>query len=378
MAVRVVMPRLTDTMLQGTIAEWTKREGDEVRVGDALYTVETDKAVVDVSSSVAGVLLKILAPSGEAVDVGGPVAIVGERGEDAATATAPPPRAKAEAKPDGVRATEETPRRVLATPAAKRRAREANIDLANVRGSGENGMISEKDLLTYLLANRTPASARPGQQDGAPLSAVGRAMFERMTASAEIPQVTTVAETDATDLLELSREKDITITAYVVRAVVEGLKLYPLLNSTLDGDKVVRQRSLNIGISVATPRGLIVPVLREAESKDVAQLAEELATLAAKARDGRLSLEELAGATFTVTNSGVFGSLLFTPRISPPQSAIVGMGKILKQPVVRDDAIVIRSMMYLCLSYDHRHIDGETAVKFLQEVKEALQSPANL
>jgi pyruvate dehydrogenase E2 component (dihydrolipoamide acetyltransferase) len=375
MAVKVVMPRLTDTMLQGVIAEWAKREGDDVRVGDALYTVETDKAVVDVSSSVAGVLLKILVRNGEAVDVGGPVAVVGERGDDIEAVVAPSPRAKAEVKQDVPRGAEETSQRILATPAARRRAKEANIDLRNVRGTGEDGMISERDLLAYLVEDRASASLSGAS---VPLSSVGRAMFERMTLSAEIPQVTTIAETDVTDLVELSREKAVTITTYVVRAVIEGLKAYPLLNSSLEGNNVTRHKSFNIGISVATPRGLIVPVLQQAENKDISQLAEELGTLAAKARESRLSLEELSGATFTVTNSGVFGSLLFTPRINPPQSAIVGMGKILKQPVVRDDEIVIRSMMYLCLSYDHRHIDGETAVKFLQEVKEALQSPGNL
>jgi pyruvate dehydrogenase E2 component (dihydrolipoamide acetyltransferase) len=375
MAVKVVMPRLTDTMLQGTIAEWTKREGDSVSVGDALYAVETDKAVVDVSSSVAGVLLKILVPNGQAVDVGGPVAVVGERGEDIQAALAPAPRVRSKGKQDAPRAAQETPNRILATPAARRRAKEANIDLAQVRGSGEDGMISEKDILAYLVAER---AGTPSRQGAAPLSAVGRAMFDRMTLSAGIPQVTTVTECDATDLLNLSRAQDITITTYVVRAVVEALKVYPLLNSSLEGDRVVQHESFNIGISVATPRGLIVPVLREAQTKAVPLLAEELAALAVKAREGRLSLEELAGATFTVTNSGVFGSLLFTPRIAPPQSAIVGIGKILKQPVVRDDAIVIRSMMYLCLSYDHRHIDGETAVKFLQQVKQGVETPAKL
>ena len=203
-------------------------------------------------------------------------------------------------------------------------------------------------------------------------------MYERMTLSTAIPQVTTVAETDATDLLALSKAKGISITTFIVRAVVEGLKRFPQINSSLDGRTVVRKGYFNIGVSVATPRGLIVPVLHNAEGKDLTQLAAELKELAAKAREGRLSLEDISGGTFTMTNSGVFGSLFFTPRISPPESAILGMGKIMKQPVVRDDQIVIRSMIYLSLTYDHRHIDGETAVTFLQEVKKALQDPGNL
>jgi pyruvate/2-oxoglutarate dehydrogenase complex dihydrolipoamide acyltransferase (E2) component len=271
-------------------------------------------------------------------------------------------------------------RKVLASPAAKRRASEAGIDLREVRGSGEGGLISEKDLLAYLETKQAAASpsAKYGPQESMPLAGVTRVMYERMTLSTAIPQVTTVAETDASDLLELSKEKGISITTFIVRAVVEGLKRFPLMNSSLEGDRIIRKAYYNIGVSVAAPRGLIVPVLHHAESKDLAQLAGELKELAAKARENRLGIEEVSGGTFTVTNSGVFGSLFFTPRINPPESAILGMGKIMKQPVVRDDQIVIRSMIYLSLSYDHRHIDGKTAVTFLQEVKKALEAPRML
>lgn len=378
MAVRVLMPRLTDTMLQGVICDWIKQEGDEVRVGEALYTVETDKASVEVTSSAAGVLLKILVQQDEAVEVGGTVAIIGERGEDYSSllkAAPSPMRQKKEEEPS--QRVQEPFRKVLASPAAKRRASEAGIDLREVRGSGEGGLISEKDLLAYLETKQAmaPPSAKYGPEESIPLAGVTRVMYERMTLSTAIPQVTTVAETDASDLLELSKEKGISITTFIVRAVVEGLERFPLMNSSLDGDRIIRKAYYNIGVSVATPRGLIVPVLHHAESKDLAQLAGELKELAAKARENRLGIEEVSGGTFTVTNSGVFGSLFFTPRINPPESAILGMGKIMKQPVVRDDQIVIRSMIYLSLSYDHRHIDGKTAVTFLQEVKKALEAP---
>jgi pyruvate/2-oxoglutarate dehydrogenase complex dihydrolipoamide acyltransferase (E2) component len=380
MAVKVLMPRLTDTMLQGMISDWIKQEGDEVRVGEPLYAVETDKASVEVNSSATGVLLKILVPSGESIEVGGTVAIIGKRGEDfAALLTAPPPT-KPQKKEESPGAAQEPPRKVLASPAAKRKAGEANIDLRQVRGSGEGGLITEKDLLVYLETNRMtpPPSAKEGPEESIPLAGITRVMYERMTLSTAIPQVTTVAEADASDLVELGRAKGISITTFIVRAVVEGLKRYPLVNSSLEGRTIIRKGYFNIGVSVATPRGLIVPVLRHAESKDLSQLAADLRELAAKARENRLSLEDVSGGTFTVTNSGVFGSLFFTPRINPPESAILGMGKIMKQPVVRDDQIVIRSMIYLCLTYDHRHIDGETAVKFLQEVKKSLQNPGNL
>lgn len=381
MAVKVLMPRLTDTMLQGVISEWFKKEGDEVRVGEALYTVETDKASVEVTSSVDGILLKILVRPDESIEVGGAVAIIGERGEDYAAllAAAPPPRSE-EKDDEHSREAREPAGRVLASPAAKRRAKEANVDLREVRGSGEGGLITEKDLAAYLETKHAVAapSAGCGPQESIPLTGITKVMCERMTLSAAIPQVTTVAETDATELLELSRQTGISVTTFIVRAVVEGLKRFPLMNFSLEGDRIIRKNYFNIGVSVAAPRGLIVPVLHNAERKSLSQLAAELKALAVKARENRLGIEDVSGGTFTVTNSGVFGSLFFTPRINPPESAILGMGKIMKQPVVRDDQIVIRSMIYLSLSYDHRHIDGKTAVTFLQEVKKTLEMPGSL
>ncbi len=385
MAVKVVMPRLTDTMLQGVISEWLKKEGDEVREGEPLYMVETDKASVEVTSSATGVLLKILVPQGDSAEVGGAVAIIGTQGEDFSSLLAPAEPAKPQREEEAPRAAAGPSGRVLASPAAKRKAKELNIDLQLVRGTGAGGLITEKDVDAFVEdASRETAAAVPppaakyGPEERIPLAGITRAMYERMTLSTAIPQVTTVAETDATDLLEMSKAKGISITTFIVRAVCEGLKRFPQVNSSLDGRTVVRKGYFNIGVSVATPRGLIVPVLHNAEGKDLSQIAVDLKELAAKAREGRLSLKDISGGTFTVTNSGVFGSLFFTPRINPPESAILGMGKIMKQPVVRDDQIIIRSMIYLSLTYDHRHIDGETAVTFLQEVKKALQDPGNL
>ncbi len=380
MATEILMPRLTDTMHQGTITHWYKKEGEAVHENEPFFIVETDKASVDVNASASGVLLKILCREKESAGVGEKVAIIGESGEDIRSLLASIKPQEEEKREVIQRQKEGPPAKVMASPAAKRKAKMENVDLTRVEGTGEGGLITEKDVVEYLRRGGKSLESikKYGPEEILPLEGIRKVMSEKMSLSREIPQVTTVAETDVSNLLQLSQETSTTITSFVVRAVVEGLKLYPLINASLEGEKIILKKYYNIGVSVATPRGLIVPVLHNAEKKDIDQLSRELSALAQKARENRLSLEEVSGGTFTVTNSGVFGSLFFTPRISPPESAILGMGKIMKQPVVLGEEIAIRPMMYLCLSYDHRLIDGETAVKFLQEVKKVLESPKNL
>ena len=377
MAVQIRMPRLTDTMLEGTISDWLKQEGDFVQEGDPLFVVETDKASVEVHASATGILLRILVQPRESAAVDGVVAFIGQKGEDIPSLrAAPPPSARGQME-TASRAKEGASGKIKASPAAKRKAKEENVDLKEVIATGEDGLITEKDVTEYL--RKKGAQGAPplkyGPEELIPLEGIRKVMAEKMAVSAAIPQVTTFAETDATSLLALSREISITITSFILRAVVEGLRLYPFMNASLEGGKIILKKYYNLAVSVATPRGLIVPVLHNAESKDIHQLAQELNDLANKAKENRLGLEDVAGGTFTVTNSGVFGSLFFTPRINPPESAILGLGKIMKQPVVIGEEIAIRSMMNLCLSYDHRIIDGETAVKFLQEIKRTLESP---
>lgn len=380
MATEILLPRLTDTMHQGMISYWYKKEGDTVQEGEPLFVLETDKASVEVPASASGILLKIFIKEGETAPVGERIAIIGEIGENIQPLLSISKAVEVEKKEISLKAREPFLVRIKASPAAKKRAKEENVDLKEVAGTGESGLITEKNVLEYLRKERKVSDTirQYGLEEIVILEGVRRVMAEKMALSSKIPQVTTVAETDVSDLIEISRDKSITITAFIVRAVVEGLRLYPLINASLDGEKVILKKYYNIGVSVATPRGLIVPVLHNTESKDIYQLSMELGYLAKKARENRLSLEEVSGRTFTVTNSGVFGSLFFTPRINPPESAVLGMGKIMKQPVVRNEEITIRSMMYLSLSYDHRIIDGETAVKFLQEVKKILESPKNL
>lgn len=377
MATEIVVPRLTDTMLKGTISYWYKKEGEAVGEGEPLYVIETDKASVEVNTSATGFLLKILVGEGESVDVGGIVAIIGESGEDIQSLLTVVRPVEKEERGVTLKGEETLSLRIKASPAAKRKAKAEGVDLREVTGTGEDGLITEKDVTEYLKKEEkgVGATKKYGPEERIPLDGVRRVMAEKMALSSKVPQVTTVAEADVTNLGELSRETSSTITALIIRAVVLSMKGYPLINSSLDGNEIILKKYCNIGISVATPRGLIVPVLCNTETKDIYQISKELAELAKKARENRLDLEEVSGRTFTVTNSGVFGSLLFTPRINPPESAVLGLGKIMKQPVVIGEEIAIRSMMYLCLSYDHRIIDGETAVKFLQEVKKALESP---
>jgi pyruvate dehydrogenase E2 component (dihydrolipoamide acetyltransferase) len=380
MATEILMPRLTDTMLQGVISHWYKKEGESVLEDEPLFMVETDKANVEVNASAAGVLLKIFCGEGESIDVGARVAIIGASGEDIQSLLTSARPAAAEVREEPARGPEGPPMRVKASPAAKRRAKSENVDLAKVKGTGEGGLVTEKDVVEHLKKKRVPPDSHPtyGPEESIPLEGIRKVMTEKMALSLEIPQVTTVAESDVSDLLQLSKERSITITSFVICAVVEGLRDYPLMNASLAGEKVILKKYHNIGVSVASPRGLVVPVIHNAEKKDIRQISEDLSDLAQKARENRLLREEISGGTFTVTNSGVFGSLFFTPRIHPPESAILGLGKIMKQPMVVGEEIAVRAMMYLCLSYDHRIIDGETAVKFLQAVKKNLESPQGL
>jgi pyruvate dehydrogenase E2 component (dihydrolipoamide acetyltransferase) len=378
MATVIIMPRLTDTMHEGKILEWLKKEGEPVREGEPLLVVETDKAAVEVNASASGFLLKILMNPDELVPVEEKIAVIGEKGEEIGGLLVE--RQEPVVKGRGPEARTPSAPRLRASPAAKRLAKEKGIDLARVAGSGEGGLITERDIENFLQAEPKQPKVPPyGEEERWPLQGVRRVMAERMAQSShETARVTTMAETDLTDLQRLSKEKSITITSFVVRAVVQALKDFPVINSSLEKETVVVKKYYNVGVSVASPRGLIVLVLHNAERMDLQQISERLGKLAQKARESRLSLEEISGGTFTVTNSGVFGSLFFTPMINFPESAILGMGKIMKQPVVREDQIVIRSMMYLSLSYDHRVIDGEAAVSFLQKVKKGLESPLGL
>lgn len=415
MPIEIRVPQLTQTMTEAEIVRWLKVEGEQVKAGEPLLEMVTDKATVDVESPSPGMLGKILVPQGIA-PVGKVICVLLAPGEElpvpaqteepaAATETVPA------AAPKVAAATESTGRARI-SPIAKRLAVEKGVELSRLVPSGPGGLVIERDVKAYLetaaaagRAHIPPAGFRliEGQGDGRPhgdttshptlpggitfppssdeevipLTGVRRIIADRLALSRHTAaDVTTVAEVDMGEVAGLREHLRFTYTAFVAQAVAIALGEYPILNSRLERDRIVVNRRIHLGVAVAIDEGLKVPVLRDAHSKGLRQVAEDLANLARRGTEGSLCPEELSGSTFTLTNSGVFGSLFFTPIINPPESAILGMGKIMKTPVVRDDQIVIRPMMYLCLTYDHRVVDGAPAVKFLQRVKALLEKPA--
>ncbi len=382
MSVEVRVPQLTQTSAAYSITRWLKLEGDTVETGNPLFEVETEKAAVEIESPGSGVLAKILVRSGE-VPLGTVVAVILAPGETlpdlapAKDAAATPPRPGAVAlpvalSPGGAAAPAG---RAKASPLARRIAAEHGVDLARVIPTGPGGMITEADVRGCLEGTPVPVK----DEEIIPMSGIRKTIADRLSLSRRTAaDVTTVADVDLTEVAALRARMDLTFTAFVARAVVMALAEFPILNSRLQGDAIVIGKRVHLGVAVALDEGLKVPVIRDAHTKSLGQIGAILTDLSQRGAAGKLAPAGLTGSTFTLTNSGVFGSLLFTPIINPPESAILGMGKIAKTPVVRDDQIVIRQMMYLCLTYDHRVVDGAPAVKFLQRVKTLLERPEQL
>jgi pyruvate/2-oxoglutarate dehydrogenase complex dihydrolipoamide acyltransferase (E2) component len=410
MAFEVKVPQLTQTMTEAQITHWLKREGEKVQKGEPLLEVVTDKATLEVESPFGGVLSRILIAEGEAA-VGTVIGVIASPDEVVAPAAAPAPMVAAiEIAPvaaQSVPATQAAPiGKIRISPLARRMATDRGVDLARLTATGPGGLIVEADVRRFLeiapaltprpagplvvaappasqtptpMVSMTRASTQGGLQDGEeviPLIGVRKIIADRLSLSRHTAaDVTTVAEVDMGEVAAFREHVDITYTAFVARAVTLALTEYPILNSRLDGDRIIVGKRIHLGVAVAIDDGLKVPVIWDAQTKSLRQMGLELGEKAKRGAEGRLTPEELTGSSFTLTNSGVFGSLFFTPIINPPESAILGVGKIAKTPVVRNDQIVIRPMMYLCLTYDHRVVDGAPAVKFLQKVKSLLEKP---
>jgi len=394
MAVEVQMPSLGLSIVEGTIERWLKKEGDPIEKGDLLVAIMTEKVTVEIPAEISGVLLKILLPAGAKVKVGQTIAIIGaaeERLKEIPEVEERQYTPPCEAPGRAVRRRELEDLKI--SPLALKVAAEQGIDIREVAVKYPGAKIGKKEIFDFLEEKRgkgveKEAIGAPvlGEEEVKPLSGALRAMAEHMTMSARTAaRVTTMAEVDMTDLVKLrnalkekfkqEHEVSLTFVPFVMRAICEGVKEFPLLNASLRGEGVILYRSVNVGLAVDAGESLLVPVVKDVANKGIIELSGEVIRLTEKAREGRLSLQDIQGGTISLTNAGVYGALLATPIIHQPQSAILWMGKIMETPVVRDGKIVIRSMMYLCLSYDHRIIMGAQAVRFLQVVKGALENP---
>jgi pyruvate/2-oxoglutarate dehydrogenase complex dihydrolipoamide acyltransferase (E2) component len=395
MATAIKMPRLSKVATHGEVVEWLKSPGERVEAGELLFRALSEKATVEVEAPASGVLLSIIVSPGHEVPLGTLLGWIGEPGETLpgeaqslpATVAAREPQTSASMAP-----VPAPPGKVRASPAARRLAADHQIALEQLVGSGPGGTITPADVQRALHARAVSPTAPVTQVPPEPLelgerldvlTGIQRAMLSRMTQNLQtIAQATTVAEVDMTEIVRLRPTVPATLTAWVILAVTRALADYPILNASLRDDGVLHHTSVNVGVSVESEAGLLTPVIRRADTLGLAHIHRELGRLADAARAGTLAPDDMQGATFTVTNSGVLGSVLYTPMIVPPQSAILGMGRLAKIPVVREeggeDRILIRSMMYLCLSYDHRFIYGGTAVRCLQRVRALLEQPAAL
>ncbi|MFJ7730684.1 2-oxoglutarate dehydrogenase complex dihydrolipoyllysine-residue succinyltransferase [Lysinibacillus sp. NPDC097231] len=404
----IKVPELAESITEGSIAQWVKKVGDRVEKGEFIVELETDKVNAEIISEEAGVLTQILAEEGDTVLVGQVIAVV-EAGEGAAPAPAAPVEAApAPAAPQAAPApvaaapvVEETSgERVIASPAARKLAREKGIDLAAVSPVDPQGRVRVQDVAAHGTAPVAAPQAAPAAPKAVAAVDESRVTVEKMSRRRqtiakrllEVKQstamLTTFNEVDMTNVMALrSRKKDqffestgskLGFMSFFTKAVVAALKKYPYVNAQIVGDEIHLNNFFDIGVAVSTEEGLVVPVVRDADRKNFAEIEDSIADLAKKARDKKLGLADLQGGSFTITNGGVFGSLMSTPIMNGTQAGILGMHSIKKRPVEVNGEVEIRPMMYLALSYDHRIIDGKDSVGFLKTVKELLENPEDL
>ena len=406
----VVMPQMGESIVEGTITKWLKGPGDKVERDEVLFEISTDKVDSEVPAPDAGVLEAIFFPEGETVEINTVVAVIGDGsklGKHAAPAAAPavsapaaPPKAAEPAPAPAAEPAPEGPgKRIHSSPLVRRIAKEKGIDLAQVgKGTGAGGRITKKDILAYIESREGAAGAglpttafppapesRFGDFDVEPLSAMRRSIAEHMVRTKRTsPHVSTVHAVDCTKIAQLrSAAKDeflekngtkLTFMPFFLQAAASALKAYPAVNTSLDGTQLIKHNDVNIGMAVALNWGLIVPVIRKADELSLLGLQRAVNDLATRARSKALKPDEISQGTFSVSNYGSYNSLLATPAINQPQVAILGIGSVNKTPVVINDAIAIRSMAYLTLTFDHRAMDGAIADLFLEHIREILEN----
>ena len=397
MTIEVRVPQLPESVADATLVAWHKQPGDSVTRDENLVDLETDKVVLEVPAPTAGVIKELMVQNGATVTSGQVLALL-EEGAIAAPAKAATAAAvKAEEKSAPAASSDKL------APSVRRLVEEHKLDAGAIAGSGRDGRITKGDVLSHLSGKdaapqaRAPAPAAPvapaaagaREERRVPMTRLRARIAERLVqAQATAAMLTTFNEVDLKTVNELrARYKErfenehgarLGFMGFFVKACIEALRRYPAINASVDASDVVYHEYYDIGVAVSTDRGLIVPVLRDADAMSFGQIEKAVVGYANRAREGSITLEELTGGTFTITNGGVFGSLLSTPILNMPQSAILGMHKIQERPVVVDGQVVVRPMMYLALTYDHRIIDGREAVQFLVAVKDALEDPARL
>ncbi|NOT41890.1 MAG: 2-oxoglutarate dehydrogenase complex dihydrolipoyllysine-residue succinyltransferase [Alphaproteobacteria bacterium] len=398
MTLEIRVPGLGESVTEATVAKWLKKPGDAVRADEPLVELETDKVTVEVPAPAAGVLSEIQVQPGATIAVGG---LLGTLSEGAGATAAPPkPQAVPQAAPKPT-PTPQPPRSTPApvAPSARKMAEEANIPTTAIAGSGRDGRVMKGDVLSAIEARAneprpmhiTPAGPRPqaAREERVPMSRLRRTIALRLKeAQNTAAQLTTFNEVDMSGVMHLRAvHKDtfekrhgvrLGFMSFFVKACIIALKEIPSVNGEIEGDEIVYKNYYDIGVAVGTERGLVVPVLRGADELTFADIEKKINDFGLRARDNKLKLEELQGGTFTISNGGVYGSLMSTPILNVPQSGILGMHKIEQRPVAIDGKVEIRPMMYIALSYDHRLVDGKEAVTFLVRVKECLEEPERL
>ena len=398
MLIEVKVPELSESVAEATLLAWHKKVGEPVKRDENLIDIETDKVVLELPAPADGVLAKIIKAGGGTVKAGEIIATIDTEGKAAAASAPAPVQAKAAPAPVAVKpASAPAP----AMPAARKIAEEKGIDTGAIAGSGRGGRVTKADVLAAAPTAAKPAltpvpapvnvdqllSNRPEQR--VPMSRLRARIAERLVQSQSTAAIlTTFNEVNMQPVMELRKkyqerfEKEhgvrLGFMSFFVKASVHALKKYPIVNASVDGNDIVYHGYFDIGIAVGSPRGLVVPILRDADRMSFAEIEKTIGDFGKRAQDGKLTLEELTGGTFSISNGGVFGSMLSTPIINPPQSAILGVHATKDRPVAENGQVVIRPMNYLALSYDHRIIDGREAVLFLVAIKEALEDPARL
>jgi 2-oxoglutarate dehydrogenase E2 component (dihydrolipoamide succinyltransferase) len=420
MAIEITVPTLGESVADATVARWIKKTGDSVAADEPVVELETDKVTLEVPSPAAGTLGEIIAAEGANVEVGASLAILNEGATPAASpAPAPAPAAAAtqiapsapETAPSPADSSAPTQASGTASdlplsPAVRRLVEENNLNVAAISGTGVDGRLTKADVLAHMkhapvapaagampaiaaAPRQTPRPEDAAREERVPMSKLRQVIATRLkTAQHNAAMLTTFNEIDMSALMAMraSYRQDFE-AAYGTRlgfmgmfvlASIQALQDFPAVNAEIDGTDIIYKNYYNIGVAVGTPQGLVVPVVRDAGAMNLAAIETQIADFGDRARNGKITPDDMAGGTFTISNGGVYGSLMSTPILNPPQSGILGMHKIEKRPVVIDDQVVIRSMMYLALSYDHRIIDGREAVSFLARIKELVEDPRRL